>query len=150
APGGTPNQSRVSFGNEPIACETVDVNAQASQAAWADGDLTVNARAAVSVSAANFTDGPLAPESIVAVFADGLATTTESASSLPLPLEMGGTRVVARDSAGVERPAALFFISASQINYLMPTETAPGPATVKITSGDGSVFIQMVEVESIA
>jgi uncharacterized protein (TIGR03437 family) len=87
---------------------------------------------------------------MVAAFGDGLATTTLGASSLPLPLELMGTRVVARDSAGIERPAPLFFISASQINYLMPAETAPGPATVTITSGDGTTFIQMVEIEPLA
>jgi uncharacterized protein (TIGR03437 family) len=150
APGGTPNRSRVSFGDEPITRAAVDVNAQTAEAAWADVDLAVNARAAVSVSAANFTAGALAPDGIVAAFGDGLATTTQGANSLPLPLELAGTRVVTRDSAGIERPAPLFFISASQINYLMPTETAPGPATVTITSGDGGVFMQMVEIEPIA
>src|SRR5262249_57930564 len=103
----------------------VDVDARTTQAVWADGGLTVNARGAVSVSAANFTDGVLAPEAIVAAFGDGLATTTQGASSLPLPLELAGARVVARDSAGIERPAPIFFISASPINFLIPAQNAP-------------------------
>jgi uncharacterized protein (TIGR03437 family) len=154
APGGAPTVARVSFGDEPIAREAVDVYARPVAAGWPangnDFDIAVNARAAVSVSAASFTAGALAPEAIVAAFGDGLATTTQVASALPLPFDLAGTRVAVRDSAGVERPAPLFFVSPSQVNYLTPAETAAGLATVTITSGDGSVFSEAVEIAPVA
>ena len=150
APGGSPAVARVSFGDEPIARETVDVHARSAQAAWADVEMAVYARASASVSAASFAAGALASETIVAAFGDGLATTTQAAFTLPLPLDLAGTRVVVRDSAGVERPAPLFYVSRSQINYLMPAGTAAGLATVTITSGDSNVFSEAVEIEPSA
>src|SRR5262249_13636203 len=76
--------------------------------------------------------------------------TTQGASPLPLPLELAGSTVLAADSGGIERPATIFFISASQINSLIPAETAEGLATVTITSGDGGAFTHVVEIEPIA
>src|SRR5262249_2480722 len=52
APGGEPTVARVSFGDEPIARESVDVRAQTLAAKWADVDVAVNARVVTSVSAA--------------------------------------------------------------------------------------------------
>jgi uncharacterized protein (TIGR03437 family) len=46
-----------------------------------------------------------------------------AAASTPLPTELAGVRV--RDALGVERLAPLFFVSPSQINYLMPAGAAP-------------------------
>jgi uncharacterized protein (TIGR03437 family) len=92
-----------------------------------------------NVSAASFQGEALAPDSIVAAFGVQLATRTESASTQPLPVELAGTRVTVRDSAGVTHTAALFFVSPAQINYLMPAEAAAGAATVTVTNGDGVV-----------
>jgi uncharacterized protein (TIGR03437 family) len=150
APGGSPAVARIAFRDEPVARAAVDVNAQNSRTEWTDVELPVDAVGSVSVSAANYSGDVLAPEAIVTTFADGLATATQLADSLPLPLDLLGTRVAVRDSAGVERAAPLFFVSYSQINYLMPAGTAPGLATVTITSGDGRVFSQMIEIEPIA
>jgi uncharacterized protein (TIGR03437 family) len=149
AVGGSPAVARVSFGDEPVARAAVDVRAQPVAANWEDALVSANARAATSVSAASF-DSALAPEAIVAAFGDGLATATQAAGGLPLPVELAGTRVVVRDSAGIERPAPLFFVSPSQVNYLMPAETAPGAATVTITSGEGTVFSEAVEIAPVA
>lgn len=63
-----------------------------------------------SVSAASFLGQTLAAESIVAAFGAGLATTTEFANTIPLPTSLAGTQVLIKDSAGVERPAPLFFV----------------------------------------
>ena len=86
----------------------------------------------VSVSAASYQSAALAPEAIVAGFGSGLATTTQVATTLPLPTTLGGTTVSVRDSAGVTRNAPLFFVSATQINYLLPPDTAHGAATVTV------------------
>ncbi|QQS48739.1 MAG: VCBS repeat-containing protein [Acidobacteriota bacterium] len=91
-----------------------------------------------SVSAASYQLDPLAGEAIVAAFGVNLAASTVVAETIPLPTTLGGTTVRVRDSLGVERLAPLFFVSAGQVNYLMPEGTALGSATVMIMNGSGS------------
>jgi uncharacterized protein (TIGR03437 family) len=150
SPGGSPAVARVGFGDEPVTRAAVDVNAQTVEANWADAMAPARARASVSVSAASFVVGALAPEAIVAAFGEGLATATRVPNALPLPLDLAGTRVTVRDSAGIERLASLLFVSPTQVNYLMPAETAAGLATVTIASGDGNVFSEAVEIAPAA
>jgi hypothetical protein len=83
-----------------------------------------------SVSAASFASGPIAPDSIVAAFGTGLPSATDAATTVPLPTSVGKTRVVVWDSTGTERDAALFFVSPTQINYLMPAGTVDVVVTV--------------------
>jgi len=111
--------------------------------------LALNRTASV-VSAASFSGATLAREAIVASFGTGLATSIQAATSIPLPTTLVGTRVVVRDSAGVERLAPLFFVSAGQINYQIPPGTANGTATVIITSGDGTVSVGAVTITPVA
>ena len=108
------------------------------------------ARAVTTVSAANFSASSITSEAIVAAFGTGLATRTESATALPLPTALAGTRVTVRDSAGVERLAPLFFVAPQQVNFQVPAGTAAGAATVTITSGDGSVSSGATQVASVA
>ncbi|HQR32318.1 MAG TPA: hypothetical protein PLK30_06255, partial [Blastocatellia bacterium] len=103
-----------------------------------------------SVSSASFTNAALAPESITSVFGDGLASGTVIASVTPLPTQLAGTSVTVRDSAGTDRLAPLFFVSPGQINYLIPTGTVPGDATIIITSGDGRRSTGRVRIETVA
>ncbi|MDX2034245.1 MAG: hypothetical protein SF339_26455 [Blastocatellia bacterium] len=84
------------------------------------------------VSAASFSqEGGLAPESITSAFGANLARETRVAASLPLPTTLAGVSLKVTDSTGAERLAPLFFVSADQINYLMPEGTSPGPATLR-------------------
>ncbi len=122
-----------------IACSGVDQIGRVS--------LTTQA---VSVSAASFAQGEVAAESIVAAFGARLATATEATTTLPLSAELAGTRVSVRDSAGAVRAASLFFVSPAQVNYLMPTGSASGPATVTITSGDGRAATGAVQIAAVA
>jgi len=106
--------------------------------------------AVASVSAASFSGAELASESIVAAFGAGLATTTQAATSLPLPTTLAGTTVKVRDSAGVTRDAPLFFVAPPQVNYLIPVGAAAGAATVTITSGDGTISTGAARIASVA
>jgi uncharacterized protein (TIGR03437 family) len=102
------------------------------------------------VNAASFSGGALGAESIAAAFGVGLATGTASATTLPLPTLLAGTRVALRDSAGMERLARLFFASPGQVNFQIPPGTATGVATLTITASDGSVATGVVRIESVA
>jgi len=104
----------------------------------------------VNVSAASFRREELARESIVTAFGLGLTTITATAESFPLPESLAGTRVVIRDSAGVEHFAPLLFVSPGQVNYQIPAETAPGVAVVTITSSTGSRVEELMEISDVA
>jgi len=103
-----------------------------------------------SVSAASYRRAGLAGESIVAAFGADLATTTEAATTLPLPTALGGTTVKIKDSANVERLAPLFFVSPNQVNYLVPLGTEPGLATVTVTNANNKAMVEETQVLTIA
>ncbi len=88
-----------------------------------------------SVSAANYRGETLATEQIIAAFGTNLAPSTQAANVVPLPTTLNGVTVAVRDSAGAERAAPLFFVSSTQINYLLPAGTAAGAATVTVNNG---------------
>ena len=106
--------------------------------------------AVASVSAASYSEGVLAANSIVAAFGAKLATATVVGATLPLPTTLAGTTVKLRDSANVERLAPLFFVSPAQINYLIPLGTANGAVTVTVTSGDTTVTSGTLNLASVA
>lgn len=102
-------------------------------------------------SAANGRDGSGAPESISSAYvcATPLATVEAVADPRNPSAELGGTTVRIRDSAGVERLSAILYASPRQVNYIIPTGSSNGPATITITSGDGAVSTSAVQIESI-
>jgi uncharacterized protein (TIGR03437 family) len=119
--------------------------------AIAGKSFTVNQTGvAVSVSAASLTIGTLAPESIVTVFGAGLAEVTQVAGGAQLPINMAGTVLKVRDANGVERLSPLFFISPNQINYLLPSGLAAGPAAVTIYKGNEKLFNSQIDVAHVA
>lgn len=136
------------FGDQPVSREIVSTDARALPSDFTLA--TKAARAVATVSAASFAGGEMAPGQIVTAFGEQLAAHAETASSQPLPFEIGGAKVTVTDSAGVPRPAPLFFVSPRQINYLIPIETALGTATVTITNADGAISIGVVSVTDFA
>lgn len=104
------------------------------------------------ISAASYV-APVAPESIAVAFGTKLATQTVIAPAdadpglpgIQLPTELGGTTMEING-----RRAGLFFVSPSQINFLVPVGTTPGMATIVIRSGDGTVSNGMVRIEAVA
>ncbi|MEP7273086.1 MAG: DUF5666 domain-containing protein, partial [Acidobacteriota bacterium] len=103
-----------------------------------------------TVSAASFSTMGIAPEAIVASFGSGLAVSSASATTIPLPTLLLGTSVQVKDSKGVSRIAPLFFVSAGQVNFQIPPGTALGTAIISITSGSGSVSTETVQVVAVA
>jgi uncharacterized protein (TIGR03437 family) len=110
----------------------------------------VEAGPTVNVSAASLRPETLAPESIVTAFGAALAGTIQAADSVQLPTVLAGAVVTVKDSAGVERPAPLFFVSPNQVNYQIPPGTADGPATVIIANGDDKVFSGAIQIARVA
>ena len=103
-----------------------------------------------SVSAASFDGSALAAESIASAFGLGFTTETAQASSIPLPYSLAGVTVTVTDSSGASRPAPLFYISPSQINFQVPTRTTAGLATVTVARGDRWRWIGRVKIDPVA
>jgi uncharacterized protein (TIGR03437 family) len=87
----------------------------------------------VTVSAASGT-APVAPGSIVSIYGSSLGTTGTVATSLPLPINLGGTSVTITDSSGAQTPLPLFYAGPTQINAEIPTTASIGAATLTITT----------------
>ena len=105
---------------------------------------------AAVLSAANPSATAIAPNSLATAYGTDLANIAPAATSLPLPPTFGGTSVSIKDSSGASTPAPLVYVSASQVNFLVPSGVATGPATVTITSGDGRQSIASVTIASVA
>ncbi len=118
-----------------------------------DGSVTAKEIKTVIVStasAASFSVGKAAPETIVAGFGEMLASSVQIATTFPLPTTLVGTTIRVKDSLGAERSAPLFFVSPTQVNYQIPLGTAPGLAAVSITNDRGDLVTGTIIVESTA
>lgn len=102
-----------------------------------------------TVSAASYGTSSTA-DSIVVGFGAGLARSAQAVTTLPLPTNLGGTAVSVRDSRGSSRQAQLFYVSPQQVNYLVPTGTATGTATVSVTVDGATVSTGFVTVTGVA
>lgn len=88
---------------------------------------------AVTSSAA--TTSSVAPNSFATLFGSNLASSTAQATTIPLPLSLGGASLTVTDSTGTSRPAGLVYASPTQINFVVPDGTASGAATIKAANG---------------
>ncbi|MCI0338039.1 MAG: PKD domain-containing protein [Acidobacteria bacterium] len=115
--------------------------------------FTINAsqpNQVTSVSAASFIGTLIADDSIAAAFGANLSTGAQAATNLPLPFNLLGTSVRVRDSVGTERDAPLFYVSPSQINYLVPVGTEAGVAVVTFFSNNSMVGSGQMEIIRVA
>jgi uncharacterized protein (TIGR03437 family) len=104
-----------------------------------------------SVSAADYrTVNAHAPEAIATIFGANLATAQAVATMVPLPTTLGGTTVTIKDSKGVDRPAPLFYVDKTQVNYQVPAGTATGWAYITTKSGDGTTSYATANIVSAA
>jgi uncharacterized protein (TIGR03437 family) len=94
-----------------------------------------------TVSAADFSSMVLAPDSIASVFGSRLGTATELAQYLPLPSSLAGSTVKIN---GISAP--LFAVTPGQINLLIPSQLAVGPAEIVVTAADGTISRGMVTI----
>ena len=104
----------------------------------------VTATEFINANAANFQRGILAQDSIVSAFGTNFTTATAVAETNPAPTRLAGLTVNVEDSSGVARSAPLFFASPAQVNFVLPTGTAPGPAIVTVAGGSTSFRAQVL------
>ena len=92
----------------------------------------------------------LAAESIISVYGTNLASVTVAATTIPLPTSLSGNTVTVTDSAGVARPAPLYFVSPGQINLEIPLGTATGTATVTIQNQNGTIQSTTISIGGVS
>ena len=107
-------------------------------------------QAVAAVSAANYA--PIAAsESIMALFGANLTASTVVASTIPLPTTLGGVRVVVHDlTTHIERDAALFYVSAGQINFQIPAGVTPGMARVNVLRDNTAIGSNDITITTTA
>ena len=143
--------TRLDFGDQLTSRAGADAEATPlSDLSFMAADFTISGRAAAQVSAASYMGAKAASDSIMSAFGANLATITQAATTLPLPETLGGTRVTITDNAGHEQSAPLFFISSTQINYLLPSELSDGLATLTITNAAGVMTRGLLQIERVA
>jgi len=103
-----------------------------------------SALAAQTISAV--TDGAsfgprIAPGELATIFGTGLASSTVQPSSLPLPTSVNGTTVVVNN---IDAP--LVYVSATQINFQVPSSLTTSPASVAVITPTGTTTIFSVEL----
>jgi uncharacterized protein (TIGR03437 family) len=106
---------------------------------------------ATTVSAANYQGATLATESIVAAFGNDFSAATQVApESQSLPTVLAGASVRVRDAGGTVRPAPLFFVSPTQVNFQIPPGTTSGNATITLSNINGMISSDGVVISNTA
>ena len=104
-----------------------------------------------NVSSASFKiETGLAPESLTSALGMNLSKYPLPSEDLIPPLMLNGTVVRVKDSACAERLAPLFFVAPTQVNYLMPTGTANGAATITVFNEAGAISVGTAQINSVA
>jgi uncharacterized protein (TIGR03437 family) len=88
----------------------------------------------LSVVLAGSLDKTIAPDSIVSVFGSFASATV--AATLPLTTSLGGLTLIFRDGLG-DHAAALYYVSPTQINAVVPAGLAPGSIDVILRNANG-------------
>ncbi len=100
------------------------------------------------VNNASYAAGAIAPQEFVSLFAPGIANTTLTAASLPLPQSLGSTTVQIADSSGNTALAQLFSVSPNQVNILLPSGLAAGPAKIIVFQGITNIYTGSATIAS--
>jgi len=123
--------------NNPSASVTVSV---ASSGAGSGGTPSIAALA----NAASYQQA-FSPGGIAAIFGSNFSTSTQGASSVPLPISMAGVAVLVNGEA-----APLYYVSAGLVNIQIPYETAVGGKAVVSVNNNGAVTTQSVSITAAA
>jgi len=94
-------------------------------------------------------DSTVAPDELVSAYGADLATSIGHTPSANLPTTLAGTTATLVDSSNTSYPVPLHYVSPHQVNYLVPSEAMPGPATITFTSADGTQTTGVVLVAAV-
>src|SRR5262249_34508574 len=84
------------------------------------------------------------------IFGDDLAASAVVSTSFPDSTTLGGVSVRVADGQGATTAAPIYFVSAHQINLLLPAKVALGNATINVTRSNASTASTGVTVTGVA
>jgi uncharacterized protein (TIGR03437 family) len=102
---------------------------------------------AAIINAAGATSPNIARDEIVSLFGAGLATTTLQASGSQQSTTLGGITVNITDQTGTVRPAGLYLVSPTQINFVVP---AVQSGSVTLAVAGSNVIPMQIAASSVA
>jgi uncharacterized protein (TIGR03437 family) len=109
-------------------------------------------KAVTSVSAANYV-APVAPDSIISMFAANIATKVTAALNpppAPLPTTLDNVSATITDSSGNAIPIPLIVVTQLQVNAVLPAGLQIGPAIVNLTTNSGAQLSGNVTLAAVA
>ncbi len=94
------------------------------------------------VNIVDYNANPLALGDLPAAFGEQLTSGAPAVATLPLPVTLGGVTVNINN-----HPVPIYYVSATQINFQVPYEIAPGNAVLRVDNNGqqgNNVFVQIV------
>ena len=107
------------------------------------GGVFVNPQGVLNAAGFAPAGNPISPGEFIAIFGSGFVTTSRTATP-PYPPTLGGVTVQING-----KPAPLYFVSATQINALVPYSTQ-GPTATIVVQGVASSNTATVPVAATA
>jgi uncharacterized protein (TIGR03437 family) len=105
---------------------------------------------AAFLNAAGAPSSNIAPDEIVSLFGGGFAGSTLQGSGTQLPTTLGGVTVTIADRNGTSRSAPLYLASPTQINFIVPSATGTGPATLTVSGASANIIPIQLTVANVA
>ena len=95
-------------------------------------------------------DSAVAPGSIMSSYGVGLATGTGEGDAPTLPTSIAGTNVIVTDSGGTNFTAPLYYVSPTQVNFVVPAQATAGAGVVTIYSQGNIVASGPLQIDLVA
>jgi uncharacterized protein (TIGR03437 family) len=90
----------------------------------------------------------LVPDGMASIFGAGLTGEPASATGMPLPATLGGVTVRIVDASGKSYAAGLYYVSAGQVNFVVPADVPLGPARLEIATAGGTWTVDVTVTRS--
>ncbi len=133
------------------ATQTGDTNYAAATPVMQSFTVTVGAAAISAIlNAGSYDPTQVAAGSYAVAFGANFATVAAQATSAKLPTSLGNVALAVTDSSGATEPAQLFYVSPSQINFLVPAGIPSGGAVVAVTGAGGTQSTFNVTIGQVA
>ena len=159
APSGSQDRTVLAFlaNTRPLSdAWYVDMNKQLLQtgrqiAVWPTGDLFPQFQTSFAVvHAGSFVAKALAPDEFATIQGVDLAGSAETAAGAAWPMTLANRTVTIVDSSGATLPVPLDYVSPQQINFLVPAQAEPGPATITVSDTVGGARSAYVWIDPVS